>query len=600
MLGGAGYGTHLGKLSGESPMNWIIDANQLEKVFKNEAGENVSALRGVSFRMKKGEIIGVLGPDGAGKSTLIRIVTGLMKPSTGQMRVFGFDVAKQAPEIQKRIGYMPQRLGLYEDLTVQENLVLYARLHGICGQEQQEKMKRLLRMASLERFSERLAGKLSGGMKQKLALCCCLISSPKLMLLDEPTVGVDPMSRRELWMMIQQAVKESGMSVLASTSYMDESGYCDRVLVLYEGEMLCNCSPDQVIQVAEGKTYRLYVGNGENLRTLHRRLANWPAMINVSPEGNWIRVTTEIPVGELEALSSGTVESTDPEFADGFMMLLNKRFSLNENNNKVVVSPGMLEPQLTEDQTPVIVVQDLVRKFGLFTAVDHVSFCVKKGEIFGLLGPNGAGKTTTFRMLCGLLSATAGTLKVADVDLQTAAPDARRKIGYVAQKFSQYGNLTAAQNLDFFAGAYGMAGSKKREAIARVVHDFELSDYLKISARLLPGGYKQRLGMACALLHEPEILFLDEATSGADPIARREFWNKIHELADRGVTIVITTHFLDEAEYCDRMIIMMDGVSLAQGSPLDIRNLAGRQQGLPIKSLEEAFLCITKNFIKRR
>ena len=581
-------------------MNWIIDANQLEKVFKNEAGENVSALRGVSFRMKKGEIIGVLGPDGAGKSTLIRIVTGLMKPSTGQMRVFGFDVAKQAPEIQKRIGYMPQRLGLYEDLTVQENLVLYARLHGICGQEQQEKMKRLLRMASLERFSERLAGKLSGGMKQKLALCCCLISSPKLMLLDEPTVGVDPMSRRELWMMIQQAVKESGMSVLASTSYMDESGYCDRVLVLYEGEMLCNCSPDQVIQVAEGKTYRLYVGNGENLRTLHRRLANWPAMINVSPEGNWIRVTTEIPVGELEALSSGTVESTDPEFADGFMMLLNKRFSLNENNNKVVVSPGMLEPQLTEDQTPVIVVQDLVRKFGLFTAVDHVSFCVKKGEIFGLLGPNGAGKTTTFRMLCGLLSATAGTLKVADVDLQTAAPDARRKIGYVAQKFSQYGNLTAAQNLDFFAGAYGMAGSKKREAIARVVHDFELSDYLKISARLLPGGYKQRLGMACALLHEPEILFLDEATSGADPIARREFWNKIHELADRGVTIVITTHFLDEAEYCDRMIIMMDGVSLAQGSPLDIRNLAGRQQGLPIKSLEEAFLCITKNFIKRR
>ena len=581
-------------------MNWIIDANQLEKVFKNEAGENVSALRGVSFRMKKGEIIGVLGPDGAGKSTLIRIVTGLMKPSTGQMRVFGFDVAKQAPEIQKRIGYMPQRLGLYEDLTVQENLVLYARLHGICGQEQQEKMKRLLRMASLERFSERLAGKLSGGMKQKLSLCCCLISSPELMLLDEPTVGVDPMSRRELWMMIQQAVKESGMSVLVSTSYMDESGYCDRVLVLYEGEMLCNCSPDQVIQVAEGKTYRLYVGNGENLRTLHRRLANWPAMINVSPEGNWIRVTTEIPVGELEALSSGTVESTDPEFADGFMMLLNKRFSLNENNNKVVVSPGMLEPQLTEDQTPAIVVQDLVRKFGSFTAVDHVSFCVKKGEIFGLLGPNGAGKTTTFRMLCGLLSATAGTLKVADVDLQTAAPNARRKIGYVAQKFSQYGNLTAAQNLDFFAGAYGMAGSKKREAIARVVHDFELSDYLKISARLLPGGYKQRLGMACALLHEPEILFLDEATSGADPIARREFWNKIHELADRGVTIVITTHFLDEAEYCDRMIIMMDGVSLAQGSPLDIRNLAGRQQGLPIKSLEEAFLCITKNFIKRR
>ncbi len=574
---------------------WCIDCQQVGKIFKDSAGKDFDALKDVSFRIGKGEIIGLLGPDGAGKTSLIRLATGLMKPSSGTLFTLGYNSVTQAGAIQKRIGYMPQKFALYEDLTVQENMVLYARLHGIHSRERDDKFSRLLHMASLERFTGRLAGKLSGGMKQKLGLCCCLISSPELLLLDEPTVGVDPMSRQELWGILEQLTREEGLSVLVSTSYMDESTYCKRSLILYDGQLLCDCPPDEVTALASGKTFAITVPPGEKVRRVQSELAMIPTVMNSTPLGDHVRVVMAPESPDFPHLQAYDPQPADADFSDGFMALL---FShLTEGKQGLHMDWGKRdESRVVQGKAgeTVIQVNDLVRKFGTFVAVDHVNFSVTRGEIFGLLGPNGAGKSTTFRMLCGLLPASGGSLNVAGVDLRTAAPTARRKIGYVAQKFSQYGNLTVRQNLDFFAGAYGMRGAEKREAVAHMVEEFRLSRFLDTPSSQLPGGYKQRLSMACALMHNPDILFLDEATSGADPLARREFWLRINALADRGVTVIITTHFLGEAEYCDRMIIMMDGLCLAQGSPAEIRSHAPTEEGGAIPTLESAFLAITR------
>ncbi len=497
----------------------IIECQNLSKIF-GRGQKKVHALTDVSFQLEPGKIIGILGPDGAGKTTLMRHLCGLLRPDSGSVKVLGLDSVREAPSIQNQVGYVPQKFGLYENLSILENINLYARLHGVSKQELAQRIPRLLEITRLSRFTKRMAGKLSGGMKQKLALICALVSRPRLMLLDEPTVGVDVLARREMWNILRQFVKEEEMTVLATTAYLDEADYCDQTLILFEGKLLANGSPDEIRRKAEG-----FVKN--------------------------------------------------PTFEEAFQLLI----------------CGSVPQRLTrripfrEDAPVRIEVQNLVQRFGNFTAVDHLSFQIRRGEIFGLLGANGAGKTTTFRMLCGLNQATEGNIFIDGKPLAQNLEQTRGQTGYVAQKFSLYADLSVRQNLEFFGGAYGICGKLLRERIEWAMETFQLKPFAGMNAEKLSMGFKRRLAMACALLHNPSIVFLDEATSGTDPISRREFWQKIIDLADSGVVVVITTHFMDEAQYCDRILIMRDGLSIAMGSVDEIR-----KQGGNAATLEEAFV----------
>lgn len=575
----------------------LIHCRNVSKLFPSPSGAPFPAVDKLSCQIFPGEITGLLGPDGAGKTTLIRMIAGLMKPQEGDISVLGMDSVKQSRAIQAGIGYMPQKFGLYEDLTVQENLELYARMHGVSGNKREDRFRQLLSMTSLSRFTTRLAGKLSGGMKQKLGLCCSLISSPPLILLDEPTVGVDPLSRRELWNILRQFSEQEGVGILVSTSYMDESAYCQRTLVMYQGKLLMDATPADVIAQADGMCIILQTPEGMPTRQFQSRMAALPGVINATPQGRTVRLIIPEQHPARQTLTPYHPQPGTPDFSDGFMTLLAEQMDISPKDIPLPQPSAAPETGIPKDT--VIRVSGLVRKFGNFIAVNHVNFAVQRGQVFGLLGPNGAGKSTTFRMLCGLLPATSGTLTVSGADLRTAAAQARRNIGYVAQKFSMYGTLTTRQNLAFFAGAYGMTGRRKQTAITAVEKEFHLTPYMNTPSAHLPGGYKQRLSMACGLLHSPDILFLDEPTSGADPLARRDFWLRINTLAEQGVTIIITTHFLGEAEFCDNMLIMMDGSTLAEGSPEEIRTYAPpRADGSPA-SLEEAFLAITEEYAKK-
>ena len=599
----------------------------LQMEFAGHRGERVKALDDVTFTVGRGAVTGLVGPDGSGKTTFIRLAAGLLTPRAGKLRVLGIDVRKEPQAVQSRIGYMPQKFGLYEDLTVRENLDLYADLHGVTPEARGERFPRLMRMTGLAPFMDRLAGRLSGGMKQKLGLACTLVSTPELLLLDEPTVGVDPLSRRELWEIVDHLVEEQGVTVILSTSYLDEAERCDGTVLLLQGKMLASGSPSEIVGVAGGRSYRLETPAGLKPRQLQSRLVREDWVTDATLEGNRVRfVTVEGARCEGDLCGGKTALPVKPRFEDGFMILVRRAVdgTLETGSGSTGMKETALEPEdpsgagngsekagaspcppasLMPQSTPsssadsgevVVEVRDLVRQFGAFYAVRDVSFQVYRGEIFGLLGPNGAGKSTTFRMLCGLLPATSGSLSVAGVDLRRARASARQRIGYVAQKFSLYGQLSVMENLDFFASAYGLLGSRKKERIQWAVRELDLGHYIDSTSGELPGGYRQRLAMACALMHEPEILFLDEPTSGADPLARREFWHRIGGLADQGVTIIVTTHFMEEAEYCDRMVIMVDGSILAAGTPADIR---GRMPGSLDRepTMEDAFIAIVES-----
>jgi len=581
-------------VSSEQHGDQAVLGRNLRKQFRRESGEIVVALDGVSIEVQHGTLAGLVGPDGAGKTTLIRLIAGLMRPEAGTLTVDGIDVTREPQQVQDRIAYMPQRFGLYEDLTVRENLDLYASLHGVTAQERSQRYPELLQMTDLTRFTQRLAGNLSGGMKQKLGLACTLIGSPDILLLDEPTVGVDPLSRRELWDIIARLVREQSLTVLMSTSYLDEAARCDGVFVLREGKLLASGPPEGVTAVAEGHSFEADPPAGEPARNLQSQLLDDPAIIDAVPEAG--RVHFVGASAEPDRLLSGLhVVAVPARFEDGFMTLLRRQSSDRSRPSGLPAAPPTTGAATDEN---VIEVRDLVRKFGSFTAVDHISFKVRRGEIYGLLGPNGAGKTTTFRMLCGLLSATSGTLRVAGFDLRLARASARQQVGYVAQKFSLYGQLSVAENLDFFASAYGLRGSRKRERIAWALAQFELEPLMRLASGQLPGGYKQRLAMATALLHAPQILFLDEPTSGADPLARREFWQRITQLAQQKVTIIVTTHFMEEAEYCDRIAILDGGRMLAEGTPASVRQQASREAHRA--TMEDAFIGIVERAREHR
>ena len=569
----------------------ILEAANLAKAF-TAGGRRIQALDGVSFAIRPGAVTGLIGPDGAGKTTLMRLAAGLLVPDAGRIHALGLDSTRDSLAVQAALGYMPQRFGLYEDLSVQENLDLYADLQGVPRNARAERYRELMHMTGLAPFTRRLAGRLSGGMKQKLGLACTLVRAPRLLLLDEPTVGVDPVSRRELWAIVDRLVKDEGMSVLLSTAYLDEAERCQAVILLDRGKILDQGPPATISARMAGRTWAVRVA-GKRPRDLQAALAGQPGLVDVLVQGDHVRLVTQTAdapaqLTQLPDLQAARIDAVPPRFEDGFIDLLRARSETTAPVHGASLVDGLTQ-RAGEDGAPVIQVDGLRRRFGNFWAVDGVSFEVRRGEIFGLLGANGAGKSTTFRMLCGLLPASAGTLRVAGLDLRHAASTARGRIGYMSQKFSLYGNLSVAQNLDFFASAYGLAGRTREQRRDWALAEFELETYADQLSADLPLGYKQRLAMACALMHQPEILFLDEPTSGVDPLARREFWQRINALARAGVTVLVTTHFMEEAEYCDRLAIMAAGRLLAMDEPAAIK-AAARTPEHPAPSMEDAFI----------
>lgn len=566
-----------------------ITLDGLEKRF---AGQEKPALASLTAEIRSGAVTGLVGPDGAGKTTLLRMLAGLLTPSHGTLRVANLDPIKEDRQLHAILGYMPQRFGLYEDLTVMENLTLYADLRGITGDVRKETFDRLLSFTDLTRFTNRLAGKLSGGMKQKLGLACTLLGQPKVLLLDEPGVGVDPISRRELWHMVHE-LADDGMLILWSTSYLDEAEQCRDVLLLNEGELLYRGAPRDLTARMAGRCILMDTGDRRHRDVLQEAL-RLPQVSDGVIQGQYVRLILKPDADRASLLSAlhleaGSLHDTDPRFEDAFIDLLGGGPASDS-------SLASIMPQIDVSRgETVIEAQTLTKKFGDFAATDHVSFQVKRGEIFGLLGPNGAGKSTTFKMMCGLLVPTDGKALVLDMDLKTSSGKARQHLGYMAQKFSLYGNLTVEQNLRFFSGVYGLKGKAQRDKMAGMTDAFNFQPIYRQTPDALPLGFKQRLALACALMHEPDILFLDEPTSGVDPLTRREFWIHINGMVNRGVTVMVTTHFMDEAEYCDRIGLVYRGKLIASGTPDELKQQAASVQ-TPSPTMEEAFIALIQAY----
>lgn len=567
----------------------LVEISNVSKLFPDRI---VPALDTISATIPKGQMVGIAGPDGAGKTTLIRLMAGLLRPTHGDITVAGYNTITQAENIHHIIGYMPQKFGLYEDLTVQQNLNLYADLQGVVGEERHEVFKRLLSFTALAPFTNRLAGALSGGMKQKLGLACTLIRKPTLLLLDEPSVGVDPISRRELWTMVHELL-DTGISVVWSTAYLNEAERCDKVLLLSEGKLLFHGSPKDLTGRVEGRAFKISNIHGSR-RALLKHALNQKDVIDGLIQGSEVRLV--IRDGGDSLINSQfhqehpdiTIYPTPPIFEDAFVDILGG----GPGGTSTLAEKT---PHKAESSETVIEAKGLTKRFGSFVAADQVTFTVKQGEIFGLLGPNGAGKTTTFKMMCGLLRPTSGNALVSGLDLQIAPSQGRARIGYMAQKFSLYGNLSVLQNLNFFSGVYNLTGQKQREAVEQMIEIFNLKEYLDESADNLPLGYKQRLALSCAVMHRPDVLFLDEPTSGVDPITRREFWNHINGLVEKGVTVMVTTHFMDEAESCDRIALIYRGKIIVMGPPDHLKEQAKTAEN-PSPSLEDAFIKLIEHY----
>ncbi len=562
-----------------------MTAVALSAVGKTFPGMSAPAVDGVSGDVRAGVITGLAGPDGAGKTTLIRLMAGLLRPDAGSLRVLGRDPATEAAQLRLKVGYMPQKFGLYEDLSVLENLTLHADLRNVTGQARQETFERLLAFTDLDRFTSRLAGRLSGGMKQKLGLACALLGTPDLLLLDEPGVGVDPISRRELWKMVRE-LADQGIAVRWSTAYLDEAEACDEVLLMSQGALLFAGPPGELTSRMRGRCLHLKGVAGRRRQALAALLRR-PEVADGVIQGESLRIVLKKGNDRPDTKAAGIEgapewKEVSPRFEDAFIDLLG-----GGPGGGSALAEAMQERPGNGGE--LIVAEDLTKKFGEFAATDRVSFSVRQGEIFGLLGPNGAGKSTTFKMMCGLLKPTSGRAEVMGIDLRRSPARARQRLGYMAQKFSLYGKLTVRRNLEFFSGVYGLSWFARRRAVDAMIDAFHLEPFLDVPTEALSLGYKQRVALACACMHGPDILFLDEPTSGVDPVTRREFWNHINGMVEKGVTIMVTTHFMDEAEYCDRIGLVHHGRLIALAPPDDLITRAALDS-LPDPTMEDAFV----------
>ena len=548
----------------------------LTHVCKN-FGSN-KAIKDLSFQLQKGKIMGVVGPDGAGKTTLCRLLLGLLVPTSGQISVLGLDTRTQSDELHQLVGYMPQKFGLYEDLTVQENLNLYADLKNLSHPE--ETFKKLLALTGLSPFTNRLAGRLSGGMKQKLGLACALLGTPQVLVLDEPGVGVDPISRRELMRLVCDLSK-NGMSILWSTSYLDEAAHFDNVLLLDEGKLLYNGRPEELTRQMKNNVF-LMKKKGISARALLREvLKGKNPVTDAVIQGDAVRIVTSDK--KTQKAFQSFLTPVQPRFEDAVIGVLG---GAPMGESKVA---GQIKVKNTTHF--IIEAEHLTKKYGTFTAAEDITFKIPKGEIFGLLGPNGAGKSTSFKMMCGLSKPTSGRAFINGVDMRLHPEKARERLGYMAQKFSLFSPLTVIQNLHFFSGIYGLKSNSQEKRIQEMIDVFKLEPYLTSRAGDLPLGFKQRLALACAIMHNPSILFLDEPTSGVDPLTRREFWKHINAMVEKGVTVMVTTHFMDEAEYCDRIALIYQGKAIKIGTPVEIKKTN--------ETMEDAFIRTILEYNKR-
>ncbi|MGK7310961.1 MAG: ATP-binding cassette domain-containing protein [Candidatus Longimicrobiales bacterium M2_2A_002] len=526
-----------------------------------------SAVQDLSMDIPRGEIFGIVGPDGAGKTTLIQMLCGILTPSAGTASVLGFDTVREASRIAERVGYMSQEFSLYGGLTVAENIEFFADIHGVPRAARGERADRLLRFSRLSPFQDRLARNLSGGMKKKLALATMLIHDPDVLFLDEPTTGVDPLSRRDFWEIVFDFAGE-GTTVVVATPYLDEAERCGRVALMHEGRLLDVDTPS-------GLKARLG-GHMADIRTTHQLqaldvLRGDPDVRDAQVFGRSIHALLDSREAyravERRLRAAGievdTARCVEPGLEDVFVSILADGSS----------SPAMAAfPAVSEtEHGAAIEVDGLTRRFGDFVAVDGVSFAVERGEVFGFLGPNGSGKSTTIRMLTGILPPDAGTARVAGIDIRRDVHRIRPILGYMSQRFSLYDDLTAEENLDFFAGAYGIPRREWTDRKAWALSLVGLTDGVKRRTGDLSGGWKQRLALAAAVLHRPRVLLLDEPTSGVDPLSRRQFWDVIYGFADAGMTVLVTTHYMDEAERCERIALLEGGRVRAVGRPDDLR-----------------------------
>jgi ABC-2 type transport system ATP-binding protein len=532
----------------------------------------VEAIRGITFEVARGEIFGLIGPDGAGKTSTFQILAGVMEASSGTARVFN----RPAREMRSQTGYLTQTFSLYPDLTVAENIRYSGDLRRIPRDEIAERGRQYLRMFDMDRFADRLAGKLSGGMKQKLALVSALVPQPRVLLLDEPTTGVDPVSRREFWDVLAHLTAE-GLTILVATPYLDEAERCHRIALMYQGEIHQIGTPVELRASLGAKRLELRTAD---LRKAASELSGETGpdkrIIDVQRFGDRLDLLVRDPDKdrkwvaekmERAGLPAGEIRVDEPTLENIFVAKLR---ALGHKAGAIQFPArhdhGKLRGQVA------IGAKTLVKEFGAFTAVRNLSLQIKSGEVFGLLGANGAGKTTTIKMLCGLLDATRGTIELAGTGGNLRSEGVRQRIGYMSQKFSLYDDMTIRENLDFFAGVYGVPDHEREEKIRWVLSFSGLEGKQDQLTGSLPGGWKQRVAFGAAIMHEPEILFLDEPTSGVDPLARRAFWTMINRLADAGAAILVTTHYLEEAEQCNRLGMMVAGELVAEGTPSGIKS----------------------------
>lgn len=555
----------------------LLDVKNLYKTFK---GEKSPSLYDISFSLKRGERTALIGPDGAGKTTLLRLLVGLIEADNKKenpILIEGLSPCKNLDEIKKIIGYMPQKFGLYEDLTVRENLELYAGLKNIEGDEKEKSFNELLKFSGLTNFQNRVAGNLSGGMKQKLGLSCVLLSKPKLLLLDEPSVGVDPVSRRDLIEITDKLSKENKISIIWATSYLDEAKFFENVILLQKGKKIYGGSPDNATKAVEGLTF--YTKENYEIRNyLYDIMTKEKGITDATIEGDKIRVVFE----NKSAVKNfhHPLTETKSRFEDFVMSAIHQKENFYVENNDFI--------KLKAPNDIAIEAIDLSKKYGSFTAANKINFKVKQGEIFGLLGPNGAGKSTTFKMLTGLIKATNGNAKIMGCSISDNPVEAKKHFGYMAQKFSLFGNLSVKQNIEFFMGVYGV-----KKKIKEVIKGYEIEKYLEYSAQNLPLGYKQRLSLLCATISNPPVLFLDEPTSGVDPNSRREFWMRINNFVKNNSTVLVTTHFMDEAQFCDNVALVYRGEILVQGTPDELKNMAKTKTNNN-PTMEDAFVFLIK------